>query len=157
MVLTVLLVATILVVATCAIHLAGLVALSAVMRRRRAHPIHLETVVGQGASIMVYVLSIFILHSVQIWVYVIGYYAVGAFSDLQDMLYYSITSFTTVGYGDLIPKAPWRLLGAIESANGFLLIGWSTAFLVSLTNKIRLFEATLEQGVSEKNASAHSE
>lgn len=144
MIVTILAVASIMVVATCTVHLAGLVALSSVMRRRKAHPAYLETVIGQGTSIIVYVLSIFALHSIQIWLYVIAFIAVGGFDNISDALYYSISSFTTVGYGDLNPSGDWRLLGAIESANGFLLIGWSTAFLVSLSSRIRMFEARLE-------------
>lgn len=143
MILTILAVASLMVVGTCTLHLAGLVALSSVMRRRKAHPANLETVIGQGASIIVYVLSIFALHSIQIWLYVIAYLALSAFDNVSDALYYSISSFTTVGYGDLNPTGDWRLLGAIESANGFLLIGWSTAFLVSLSSRIRMFEARL--------------
>ena len=34
----------------------------------------------------------------------------------------------------------WRILGALESFNGFLLIGWSTAFMVSVISRIRTME-----------------
>ena len=34
----------------------------------------------------------------------------------------------------------WRLLGAIEGANGLLLFGWSTAFLFSVTSRMRILE-----------------
>ena len=144
--LTVLAIAAALVVITNGIHLAGLVGLSAVMRRQRFHPVHLETKAGQAASIMVYVLSIFLLHAVEIWIYTLAFLWVNAFDTLYEALYFSISSFTTVGYGDALPDHPWRLLGATESANGFLLIGWSTAFLVSVSSKIRMFEASLERG-----------
>ncbi|WP_084398206.1 ion channel [Henriciella aquimarina] len=135
---------------TCIIHLGGLVALSAFMRRTRAHPAHLTTMIGQGASIIVHVMTIFALHSAQIWVYTIAFLVLGAFDTLNDAVYYSISSFTTVGFGDLRPEEPWHMLGAIESANGFLLIGWSTAFLVSLSSRIRMFEATLEESTAPK-------
>ena len=36
--------------------------------------------------------------------------------------------------------ADWRLMGAIESANGFLLLGWSTAFLISVVSRLRSIE-----------------
>ncbi|RIJ27144.1 potassium channel family protein [Henriciella mobilis] len=138
-------IAAILVITTNAIHLAGLVGLSAVMRRQRFHPAHLETKIGQGMSIIVYVLSIFLLHAVEIWVYTAAFLWVNAFDNVYEALYYSISSFTTVGFGDVLPDHPWRMLGATESANGFLLIGWSTAFLVSISSKIRMFEASLER------------
>ena len=34
----------------------------------------------------------------------------------------------------------WRLLAAIEGANGLLLFGWSTAFLISIVNRMRALE-----------------
>ena len=37
------------------------------------------------------------------------------------------------------------MLSAAESANGFLLIGWSTAFLVAVTGRLRVFEADIER------------
>ncbi|MEM5516888.1 ion channel [Henriciella sp. AS95] len=139
-------IAAIMVVITCVVHLAGLVGLSHVMRRQRVHPANLTTVLGQGFAIIVYVLTIFALHSLQIWIYAFAFLFGGAFDSIHDALYYSISSFTTVGYGDINPAGHWRILGATESANGFLLIGWSTAFLVSVSTKVRMFEASLEDG-----------
>jgi len=34
----------------------------------------------------------------------------------------------------------WRLFGAIEGANGLLLFGWSTAFLLSVIQRLRTLE-----------------
>jgi hypothetical protein len=45
-----------------------------------------------------------------------------------------------VGYGDLTLSSAWRLLGAIEAANGLILIAWSTAFLMGVTARLRLLE-----------------
>lgn len=151
MLVTVLGIAALLVVITNTIHLGGLVVLSAIMRRQRFHPAHLETKIGQGTSIIVYVLSLFLLHAIEIWVYTAAFLWVGGFDNLHDALYFSISAFTTVGFGDVLPAEPWRLLGATESANGFLLIGWSTAFLVSISSKIRMFEASLEKAATPKS------
>jgi len=74
------------------------------------------------------VLAIFMAHVVQIWLWAAVYLFVGAFGDFESALYFSTTAFTTVGFGDQLPQHPWRLLGAIEGANGFMLFGWSTAF-----------------------------
>ena len=40
------------------------------------------------------------------------------------------------GYGDLTLERPWRILGAIEGANGVILLGWSTAFFISVVSRI---------------------
>jgi hypothetical protein len=52
--------------------------------------------------------------------------------DLQggilDVLYFSITTYTTLGFGDLYPRGSLRLIAGIESLNGLVLIGWSASF-----------------------------
>lgn len=86
-------------------------------------------------------LAIFAALVVEMWVWAALYLMIGAFPGLEDALYYSIVSFTTVGYGDLVLGTEWRLLGSIESANGFLLFGWSTAFIFEITATLYRREA----------------
>ncbi len=140
-----LLFASLLVVVTFLVHFIGLVVLSAMLRRRGIHPVNLSTIAGQGASILTIVLALFALHSIEIWIYALAYVGIDAFASMEAALYYSISSFTTVGFGDLQPEGHWRLLGAAEAMNGFLLIGWSTAFLVSVSARVRAFEASIER------------
>lgn len=45
-----------------------------------------------------------------------------------DFFYFSITSYTTLGVGDLFPHGMLRLLAGIEALTGFVLIGWSASF-----------------------------
>lgn len=40
-------------------------------------------------------------------------------------LYFSAETFTTLGYGDVVPHGDLRLLAGIEALNGLLLIGWT--------------------------------
>ncbi len=54
----------------------------------------------------------------------------------QDALYFSLATFSTVGYGDVTIAGPWRLLAGIEAMNGVLLLGWSTATFYSIVNFI---------------------
>jgi voltage-gated potassium channel Kch len=69
---------------------------------------------------------------------------VGELHQIETAVYFSTSTFTTVGFGDVILSHKWRMLGVAESMNGFLLISWSTAFLVSLTARVRAFEAKIE-------------
>jgi hypothetical protein len=46
-------------------------------------------------------------------------------------LYFSTSNFATVGFGDVVPSHHWRLLAAIEGIGGFLIVGWSSAYLVT--------------------------
>jgi hypothetical protein len=61
--------------------------------------------------------------------------------DFETALYFSLTSYTTVGYGDVVPPIPWRLLGPIEAAVGILMLGWSTSIIVAAVQ--RLYNAHL--------------
>lgn len=125
---------------TVVVHFAGLLVLIWLLRSRghrfRAH----ESAIGQGAAIVFLVLGLVAIHTVEIWLYAVVYFALGALPDFEAALYFSTTSFTTIGYGDVVLEKKWRLLSAIEGANGLLLFGWSTAFLFSVTTRMRTLE-----------------
>ena len=44
-------------------------------------------------------------------------------------LYFSAETFTSLGFGDIVPSGPLRLLAGVEALNGLLLIGWSSSFI----------------------------
>jgi len=75
-----------------------------------------------------------------VWLYAGAYLALGARPDLETAVYFSTASFTTIGYGDVVLDRQWRLVGAIEGANGLLMFGWSTAFLFSVISRMRALE-----------------
>jgi hypothetical protein len=54
----------------------------------------------------------------------------------ETAFYFSLTSYTTVGYGDVVLPADWRLLGPIEAGTGILMFGWSTGIMVAAINRI---------------------
>ncbi|MCC8431463.1 potassium channel family protein [Reyranella aquatilis] len=132
--------ATLMVSLTVAIHLGGLLVLLWVLRdrahRMRAH----ESRLVQLGVILFVVLGLVAIHSVEIWLYGAAYWAIGAVSDFETALYFSTVTFTTLGYGDVVLDSKWRLFGAIEGGNGLILFGWSTAFLLSVTSRLRLLE-----------------
>jgi hypothetical protein len=74
--------------------------------------------------------SLLLLHLAEAIVWALFFRLVGGLPDLESAVYFSLTSYTTVGYGDLVLPAPWRLLGPIEAAVGVLMLGWSTGILV---------------------------
>jgi len=53
----------------------------------------------------------------------------------EEAVYFSIVTFTTLGYGDITLVPQWRLLSGIEAVNGILLAGWSTALLFSVVQR----------------------
>ena len=132
--------ATLMVGLTVIIHFVGLLGLMWVLRARghrfRAH----ESAVGQGAAIVFVVLGLVAILTVEIWLYGMVYLSLGALPDFESALYFSTASFTTIGYGDVVLEKSWRLFGAVEGANGLLLFGWSTAFLIAVTARMRILE-----------------
>jgi hypothetical protein len=58
------------------------------------------------------------------------------FSSFSEAWYFSMVTFTTLGYGELTLSGNWRLLSGIEAINGIMLIGWSTAMMFSLIQQI---------------------
>jgi hypothetical protein len=144
------------VIGTVCLHFIGLATLIAVLRAEFATRWRQGSAFQRGATILFTVFGLVVLHSAEIWVYASLFVGLGHFEDFETALYFSTTSFTTLGYGDVVISHNHRLIGAIESANGFLLIGWSTAFLVSVTAKIGLLEAQLERaGQSANDRSAN--
>jgi hypothetical protein len=76
--------------------------------------------------------SLLLLHLAEAVVWALFFRLVGGLADLESAVYFSLTSYTTVGYGDVILPEPWRLLGPIEAAVGVLMLGWSTGILVTV-------------------------
>ena len=69
-----------------------------------------------------------------------GFYVIcGEFGDFATAYYHSAVNYTSLGYGDLIMSPSWRLLGPLETANGMLLFGVSTAMIFAVIQ--RLIEA----------------
>lgn len=77
-------------------------------------------------------------HTLQIWFFAVGYWAcvhwlrlgdiTPPIETLRDAVYFSAMVYTTVGFGDLIPTGPLRMLVSGEALLGFALITWSASF-----------------------------
>ena len=87
--------------------------------------------------VLLVVCLLLMLHFIEAGVWA-GFYRVsGVIPEFETALYFSITSYTTVGYGDVVLMPPWRLLGPIEAAVGILMFGWSTAIIVAIITRIQ--------------------
>jgi len=76
------------------------------------------------AGIMV---ILFLGHLLQILAWALPFRLFGQFDDLTTAFYHSTVNYTSLGYGDIVMDESWRLLGALEAANGILMFGVSTA------------------------------
>jgi hypothetical protein len=72
-----------------------------------------------------------ILHSLEISLWAEFYLSRRFFPDRETAYYFSLTSYTTLGFGDIVLRPPWRILSGWEAMTGVLMFGWSTATLVT--------------------------
>jgi voltage-gated potassium channel Kch len=84
---------------------------------------------------LVMMMSLAALFESLIWA--LTYVGVGAITGLEKALYFSIVTFTTLGYGDIVLDESWRLLASLEAANGIIIFGWTTALLFAFVQRVR--------------------
>ena len=135
-----LLLATVMVLATVSIHAIGLFALSRLLRVEESEEAaeHIHPLSGRGiVATLTVALGLFVLHGLEIWLYAFVYLAIGAVDGLRESVYFSTITYGAIGYSDAAMAPGWRLVSAIEGINGIILIGWSTAFFVTLVARMR--------------------
>jgi hypothetical protein len=112
------------------IHAIGLIAIGTAMSFL-AHRLGLHNhIVGRTVVMTAIVMGILGLLTLEVWSWAFAYDLLDATDSFADSLYLSTAMFSTIGYGDMVFDPAWRLLTALEGINGFIMIGWSTAFLV---------------------------
>lgn len=90
--------------------------------------------------IVIGVFSALVAHTIEIWLFAVAYYYLhraeewgqlkGNFTGtLMDCVYFSFTTYTTLGLGDIEPHGQLRHLVGLESLTGLLLITWTASFL----------------------------
>jgi hypothetical protein len=117
------------------IHTGGLILIAATMpaiaRRLGLH----NHDAGRTLLMTATVLGILFILTVEVWSWALAYTALRATASFSDSLYLSTVMFSTIGYGAIAFDPNWRLLTALEGINGFLMIGWSTAFLIRASTR----------------------
>jgi multisubunit Na+/H+ antiporter MnhB subunit len=90
-------------------------------------------------QLIVVIVGAFGAHFIEILLYGAAYYVlvtvfhIGSMGDPGPLpftrcLYFSAETYTTLGYGDVLPHGDLRLLAGLEALNGMLLIGWTASF-----------------------------
>ena len=87
------------------------------------------------ATIVICVLFVMAVQTVNVWVWGLTFYLAGVFNELEPSLYFSLVSFSTLGFGDIVLDEKWRMLSGLAAANGLLSFGWSTAYMVELVRR----------------------
>jgi hypothetical protein len=90
-------------------------------------------------SVLIRLVSgLLVLHVAEMALWAAAFWAAGLFGDFETALYFSLTSYTTVGYGDILPPHAYRLLGPIEAAVGVLMLGISTSIIIAAVQRMRI-------------------
>jgi Ion channel len=89
--------------------------------------------------VLVMMFCILAVHILEIWTFGLGIFlaidllGLGQLAGMEqlrflDFVYASATTYSTLGYGDLVPRGPLRLVFGTEALVGFLMITWSASF-----------------------------
>lgn len=89
-------------------------------------------VVATGATTLVATF----LHGIEAGVWAAAYQLHNLLPDFGSSMLYSLNAMTTYGQTTLDVDSRWRLLGALEALNGWLLFGLTTAFLFAVIQKL---------------------
>ncbi len=132
-------VSSIMALITVIIHGMGLVILGLMLRGEvqveRAHHVPGFSLRTMGFTLAL-VCALFVLHGTEIWLYAFLYEGIGAVDNLETAVYFSTISYAGIGFDDRYIDPAWRLVAAIEGINGLLLLGWSTAFFVTIVSRL---------------------
>jgi hypothetical protein len=91
------------------------------------------------AKLVVVIFAAFLAHAAEIFLYAVAFYMLAQYlgagtlgapghSSFTLCLYFSAETYTSLGYGDVVPGGNLRLLAGMETLNGLLLIGWSASY-----------------------------
>jgi hypothetical protein len=87
-------------------------------------------------AVMIPIVSVFMItHTIEVFVWALAYWIVGAAPPGANLIYFAFVNFATLGYGDIVPVQRWLLLGPIAAMNGWLLFGWSTAVIFEVLQR----------------------
>jgi voltage-gated potassium channel Kch len=131
---------TALIIVTSIVHTIGLIVLTHAVTRLTGR-LRLHGRRSRILAMIATVIGLFAVLTVEIWIWAVAHLVLGSAGDFETALYFSTVTFSTVGYGDVVPAREWRLFSSLEGVNGFLLIGWSTAYLIAAGIRVGPFRA----------------
>ncbi len=95
---------------------------------------------NKSARILIYTaLVMLLLNFSEAIVWGLMYYilpGITEFDTLEKAIYFSLVTFTSLGYGEITISSSHRLLSGFEAMNGILLLGWSTTIMFSVMQEL---------------------
>lgn len=100
------------------------------------HPAHPLLPTGRPMVVSAVVLLMFFASVAEVMTWALVYLWLGAFSELEPALYFSMVTFTTLGYGDIVLEGSLRLLSSFQAAIGIIMFGWTTAVVLAVVQRV---------------------
>jgi hypothetical protein len=126
-------------VCTLLIHTLAVIATVQLLRLEKKHGRVRKTLWDDALVVFRVTAIALVAHLTEIAVWAQLFVMCGEFTDFGTAYYHSAVNYTTLGYGELVMTASWRLLGPLEATNGMLLFGVTTALIFTVI--LRLAQA----------------
>jgi len=127
---------SVLILATSVVHSVVTVVLLRTLPTLHADHLLLRTLPARIGLVAGVALILFLTTFVEVTIWAGSYLSVGAIEGFEPALYFSMVTFTTLGYGDIVLDGTWRLLASFQAALGVIMFGWTTALIVALIQRI---------------------
>ncbi len=113
------------------VHYEALIRLSRFMKKTHALP-RIRVVFGLTGALLA--------HVIEVGIFSIGYFFLNQFDNTgklngslshsySDYIYFSFSTYTSLGFGDIVPVGPLRLIAGMEVLLGLVLIAWTASFM----------------------------
>ena len=79
-------------------------------------------------------------NEISLLVWAVTFLALNAIEGFERALYFSMVTFTTLGYGEIVLDKRWRLLSSFDAANGIIMFGWTTAIVIAVVQRVYFSE-----------------
>jgi hypothetical protein len=127
-------IAALLMLSTTIVHAAGMM-LSLRLTRTRAR-VKERKDYARPIWIAAVVVLLFVVSLIEGSIFAFAYVLLDEFEDFEQALYFSMVTFTTLGYGDVVLSTRWQLLASFQAANGIIMFGWTTAIVIASVQRI---------------------
>jgi voltage-gated potassium channel len=131
----------------------GVIALFEWLKRVLTRDIYKHGPVYSASLVVRSAVAIVILHGLVILLWA-SFYRTRCFPSWELAFYFSASSYSTVGYGDVILPSNWRVLGPLEAITGVLMAGISVSVLFALVTRLldRDIRSSLTNSVEQSHA-----
>jgi voltage-gated potassium channel len=137
---------------TLCLHCAGITTLIEWLKRVLTRDIHRHGPVYAATLVVQSTLAIIVLHGLVILLWAC-FYRTRCFPSWELAFYFSATSYSTVGFGDVTLPSNWRLLGPLEGVTGMLMCGISVSILFALVT--RLLDRDIQSSRTNSTEQSH--